>query len=242
MDYFRPVWRVVLLVVMLMSGILSLFREFLLIYFPTQVNQQSLLWNCVRIAFVVSMGIIWWQQRQAIAKLQSDLEIAKAKNSPDFELSTATTMISDGVLDYGPQQEKATLILIPTTVINHGAPSIVRKVRLSVRFGDGTEVEGLAYSPRQQFLNFPGPKGPITIPMSSSLFKRATENPIPTGGQADGHVLFRFPEGLRQKIMESEKLILEIMDHTGKEYVVNLPRSTTPVTEFLSTPRMQTNS
>lgn len=227
---------------MLMSGILSLFREFLLIYFPTQLNQRSLFWNCVRISFVVSMGIIWWQQRQAIAKLQSDLEVEKAKNSPDFEISNATVVVSNAVLDYGPQKEQGTIILIPTTVINHGAPSIVKSVRLFVKFGDGTELEGLAYSPRQAYLNFQGPKGPVSVSTSSSLFRRATENPIPTGGQADGHVLFRFPAGLMDKITEAEKLTLEITDHTSKKYILDLPKSTTPVTEFLTTPGMQSYS
>ena len=191
MGHLRSVRQVVLLVVALMSGILSLFRELLLIYLPTQFNQRSLFWNCVRISFVISMIVVWWQQHQAIAKLQSDLKIEKSKNAPDFEIFHGTVAIQNAALDYGPQTEKATTVLIPTTVINHGAPSVVRTVRLFIKFGDGTELEGLAYSPRQAYLNFPGPKGPISIATASLLFKRATENPIPTGGQADGHVIFR---------------------------------------------------
>lgn len=225
--------------VALMSGVLSILRELTLIYFPNQVNQRPLFWHCVIIAFIVSMGIIWWQQSKVIETLTSELRIERAKNTPNFEIAHGTVVISDAVLDYGPQKEGATTVLLPTTVINHGAPSIVKTICLYFENIDGKQLSGQAYMPHQEQLKFQGPKGPISIPTASSLFSRATANPIPTGGQADGFVLFRFPGGLRQKMAEADALVLEITDHTNKKYTLRISRCDTPGTDFNSTPAMQ---
>jgi len=57
-----------------MSGILSIFREFLLFMAPEKVQEKPLFWACVRIAFVVSAGMAWWLEHRTSSERFAQLE------------------------------------------------------------------------------------------------------------------------------------------------------------------------
>jgi len=63
-----PVW------IGLMSGVFSVFREIVGIYFPRIGNAESMFWSWTRITFIVSAFIVWWQMRQEIKKLAEENE------------------------------------------------------------------------------------------------------------------------------------------------------------------------
>src|SRR5712664_266762 len=69
--------QISLWVVALMSGILSLARELLLIYRGQQVQQRSLFWNCIIIAFVVSATSLWILEHQKLIATQGQLQVNK---------------------------------------------------------------------------------------------------------------------------------------------------------------------
>jgi hypothetical protein len=55
--------RIIPVVVFLMSGLLSIFRELLLIYRP-QTQPRTLFWHCTIVAFILSAGIVWWNEHK----------------------------------------------------------------------------------------------------------------------------------------------------------------------------------
>lgn len=60
----RHAITVVAFVVALMSGILSLLREFLLFQYPTKFQEPPLFWGCLRVAFGVSLVALWHEERK----------------------------------------------------------------------------------------------------------------------------------------------------------------------------------
>lgn len=60
----RHAITIVTVVVALMSGILSLLREFLLFQYPTKFQESPLFWACLRIAFGVSLLALWYEERK----------------------------------------------------------------------------------------------------------------------------------------------------------------------------------
>lgn len=72
--------RVFPIMVGLMSGLLSIFREFLLFMAPGRVQEKPLFWACVRIAFVLSAATAWWfEHRTSSARAAQLEEIERAK-------------------------------------------------------------------------------------------------------------------------------------------------------------------
>ena len=67
-GYLQYLLSMLLWGVALMSGILSIVREVLSIFFPKIVPQRSLFWNCVFIAFIISAAILWFIEHQKVEK------------------------------------------------------------------------------------------------------------------------------------------------------------------------------
>jgi hypothetical protein len=181
----------------------------------------------------------WQDQHNAAIEAKRKLE---ELTKPNFKISQGNTIISDARIVYGGNEEKATTMFIPLSVMNQGAPSVINGWKLFCKLKDGTELEGVAYLPAQAQLSFKGPKGePILIPTASSLFKKGIENPIPTGGQTSGFMMFRFPGDLSAKMTESGTVFtLRIFDISGREYNTEMPMGTgKPVTEFMTIPGVE---
>jgi hypothetical protein len=71
---FRHAFTVVALVVALMSGVLSVFREFLIFQFPTRFQEAPLFWACLRVAFGISLIYLWYEERQKRLLAEKALE------------------------------------------------------------------------------------------------------------------------------------------------------------------------
>jgi hypothetical protein len=72
--------RFIPIMIGLMSGILSIFREFLLFMAPEKVQEKPLFWASVRVAFVLSAAIAWWVEHRRSSERAAQLEeIERAK-------------------------------------------------------------------------------------------------------------------------------------------------------------------
>lgn len=72
-SYFS--WfQIVLLMVGLMSGILSLFREVYLIRNPEKTKDTNLLWRCLFIAYIISSFWLWIDEHTRAMTLQAQLD------------------------------------------------------------------------------------------------------------------------------------------------------------------------
>jgi hypothetical protein len=66
--------RAVPIMIGLMSGILSILREFLLFMAPDKVQEKPVFWASVRIAFVLSLIAAWWIEHKTSSERAARLE------------------------------------------------------------------------------------------------------------------------------------------------------------------------
>lgn len=99
--------RVVPIMVGLMSGVLSIFREFLLFMAPDKVQEKPLFWACVRIAFVLSAGIAWYLEHRTSSERAARLDqIERAK--PKIKLRQPGAVYSElTALNFSDKQGRA---------------------------------------------------------------------------------------------------------------------------------------
>jgi hypothetical protein len=86
---FRHPVTVIAVAVALMSGILSILREFLLFQYPTKFQERPLFWASVRIAFAISLIVLWYGERQKRLELDKAPERTPSLKEQTFKLSTA---------------------------------------------------------------------------------------------------------------------------------------------------------
>jgi hypothetical protein len=156
---------------------------------------------------------------QEKATLVSELAIEKDKSQPKFELGWGTSILGNDVVVRGNHKERHTHIFLPVTVLNHGAPSIIKGLRVTAKLKDGQELEGSAFIPSQPEFVFHMPDESLKFSTSASLAVRGTANPIPTGGQVDGYVFYEFPPDILKELGDPATLfILQVTDIAGNTY------------------------
>jgi hypothetical protein len=154
------------------------------------------------------------QQKESISK---ELEQEKDKSRPKFEIVVGSTIIGYSVIILpNGKREQHTHVFVPVTVYNHGAPSIIKNIRLMAEMKDGTAIEGENIIPGQKEIIFHDLNYRYSRDQALSL--RGSANPIPTGGQCDGFAEFLFPFGIREKMRQTAKMKITIYDITGNSY------------------------
>jgi hypothetical protein len=83
--------RIVLVSVVLMSGILALWREAAHLYWPEKLDQGDLFWACVRISLIISVGLLLWSLLIQIRHLQRQMDTSKPRFSGDITGAFITT-------------------------------------------------------------------------------------------------------------------------------------------------------
>ncbi len=174
----------------------------------------------------------WREERKKAIKASQDLE---SLTKPNFELAAATITTVEMNIHSGPGAGSNTMVLMPTTIYNHGAPSIVKTYSMMLRFSGTEEYKGTSTVFQQPYIVLQTPKGPIQYPTHPSLMQKAN-SPIPTGGQADGLLVFVFPPGLTTKMNQPGSFfIFQVTDINDKTYKVEIPMSSTDVMTFTPT-------
>jgi hypothetical protein len=70
-GFLGPAMAVAVLVIALLSGALSVLREFLTMYYPSKLDEKKTFWAWSRIAFVVAAVLLWTNERHKVNQLQS---------------------------------------------------------------------------------------------------------------------------------------------------------------------------
>ena len=213
-NSFRFLFKILVWAVALMSGILSILREVLAIFYPNQVPQRSIFWSCVIIAFILSAALLLFQQYKKINILAKDLDEEKDRKKPKLNAEF-------NVLAAAPagKKEEDSIIIIMATITNIGAPSIISSVNIIIKKGD-REIHGedvvLAAGP--MFLE--GEDLKITVKEEDNLVRRGISNPIPNGGALHGwHVVLVRNIQKEEIYLPSTTIIFKYMDVTGKLYL-----------------------
>src|SRR5579872_6058439 len=63
---FPSVIALLLLIVALLSGAISVARDFQMMYLPPRTNERRVLWAWVRIAFTVAMCLLLWNEHAKV--------------------------------------------------------------------------------------------------------------------------------------------------------------------------------
>jgi hypothetical protein len=208
-------FQIALLMVGLMSGFLSLFREVLLIWHPDRLKSGNLFWRCTLISFILSSAILWMLEHKSVLEKQTQLE---ALTVPHFW----------GVIDYVSVFPKdmndpqlGTIVLVVARIKNDGAPSIAEFMPLKVILKTGKEIELVAIAvPAQGVAVKPERSdGPTrAFYFSSYLPARAISQPIVTGGAATGWEWGLAQDASKADIDDPDSIVIlnftDIKNHT----------------------------
>jgi hypothetical protein len=79
MPNFRPVYRIALIVIALMSGAFSVVREVLQIINPAKYQEKSLFFACLIVACILAFALLWWDENQAKRRVEKALNDNRPK-------------------------------------------------------------------------------------------------------------------------------------------------------------------
>ena len=125
----QTIFKLLLLVVALMTGAFSLVREVLQFVDPVKYPEKSLFFACLRIACILAFAILWWQESRARAKAERELNASK----PQFALG-----LGDIVWLYRDDRD-LTVFFILANIINSGQPSVALNWKGRYRLGNSVE-------------------------------------------------------------------------------------------------------
>ncbi len=213
-DLLQYLFQILLWVVALMSGFLSLARELLLMYRGEQVQQRTLFWNCVIIAFVVSATALWVIEHRE--RLASDEKVKQLTQIASPKLSGTIESINTGERPDRPGQ---VAFMVIATVKNVGAPSIADRWDFYVTI-NGVEhftVKDLAPSGTIT-LNYP--EGPFQFRGEDALYSKSLKEPLQNGAKITGILLYHLdvPVDLAKEAVAKGAVRLTFVDITDHEY------------------------
>lgn len=110
--------QIVLLMVALMSGILSIIREYVLITKHDAIPEKKLFWTSVRVAFIISAIALWATEHHSVLNLKGDIQ---RLSKPQF------SMMVGGLYSIYRSDQGRTLVFPEVDLINGGADSSVFK-------------------------------------------------------------------------------------------------------------------
>ncbi|MFL6388688.1 MAG: hypothetical protein ACJ71U_14490 [Terriglobales bacterium] len=227
---------IVLGVVALMSGILSIVREILLIYFPAQTQQRPLFWGCVRIAFILSALLALYGAYQRGEDLQRDLNAALDRSKPSFDGELSIV----GAAPSGNKQEDAWVIML-AIVKNTGAPSIADQWSAVVHTKSGKVAKLHDVIIPNKTVGFHMPNGTeISLTTDQYLPQKAVAQSISTGGACTGFYWGVARGVTREEVLEKGSWVeLIFHDVTGKEYTLKKEMDPAHRTEFIDPRTLQ---
>ncbi len=203
MSALQYVLRIVLWAVAIMSGSLAILRESLAIFAPGRVQQRSLFWSCVIVAYVISAAVLWYvEHKKAVGN--------KPKLHAEYSLFTAAP---------GGANNEDSIITVRALITNTGAPSIVQHIRIGFRIDEKLHWGEPLPWPQDGKITLHFDAGSsLVIKKEDDLYKKCLTQPIATGGAASGVCFMRFIGVRPDKIKHGTRMVFEFQDVLKKKY------------------------
>jgi hypothetical protein len=203
-------FKVFLLMVALMSGILSIIREWALIHGSNKVDEKRLFWGCVRIAFVISSIALWGLEHSTVVDLNKRLD---ALTKPQFSTDELQVIVGEV-----PNGSVATFVI---RLNNSGAASAIAEDtwRMSATV-KGVERSGdmLMLSPTETDRCIQGFGVRRFVP-SDALYERAS-HPITTNDYRLGVLVAQFIGVSKAELLaDSTHINLSAADVNRNKYI-----------------------
>jgi hypothetical protein len=197
-------------------------------------------WAAISIFLLVGCFMAWRDQYHGALIATQETQTVQKKldelSQPKFDLFWAPPVIGEGLESERGHRYHFCDLYLQVSVLNNGAPSVIRDCKGFLRLKDGTQLEGLLWEPAEMQLKAITTRGPRSLPTGPLLLKIWGITPIPTGGRGVGYVLFRFPSGTAERFMgPGGDIILKLWDRAGKEYKLENPWSPTSTPEYVMT-------
>jgi len=150
-------------------------------------------------------------------------ETAVATNRVENTPSLIPVPEARAITDVGEEKKNSVLVVI-MTIKNLGAPSVADRFALVAETKAGS-IQGIPVPPAEvTILNDHNGAPRIKLKRSDYLPEKATNQPIPRGGEVKGFFLMYVPDVTREEIEKGRVDIKgSFEDVMGKTYVFNLP-------------------
>lgn len=194
-------------------------------------NKPVSRWLAITLALLflfVAFLKAWDDQYHAALDAQRKEKEAELKfetlTKPQFEIDTPSVIIGVGSRTINGHKIPINTISFKMSVLNHGAPSVIRSWKCFLQSKEGVVVEGIEMEDDKMHLMVNGPYGEVPISTNPSFLKTWSVTPIPTGGRGVGFLAFQFPAGTKEKMYApGGQVILKLWDMANVEYTVNVP-------------------
>jgi hypothetical protein len=213
----RALWGVLITVIAIMSGILSLVREFLQFVDPVRFPERSLFLASAQIAFLVSVGFLWWQEKHARIVAETLLD----KSKPQFELTTGDTIWQYRVT------EGLTAIYVSAGLLNRGEPSVALGWSARYLLNGASEEMELFNIATPHVIQVDDQQ--VTFTNDNLINVKTLERPLLKGQWVGGRVLCTVRGDRTAQIMAAQfRIEISCADYTGKLYKATYTPSPTP--------------
>lgn len=214
MFSYLSYFKIVLLVVAFMSGILSLFREILLIYRPEVVPERVLFWRCMWIAFIISAVTLWGIEHRDLIEANGKIE---QLTRPKFILTLGPAV------NFIQREKDVTLCFLAVQIANSGAASAVRGFK--VHYESPTLNADVQHVNLTSEVPLNTPSGPFIVG-PKELINMQT-GVITQGDFRTGRLAIVIPGNKLDEFNTGAKLTVTVWDYLGNPYKLDYVSSQT---------------
>jgi len=223
MINLKTVWGVLITGVAIMSGVLSIVREVLHFVDPAKFPERSIFFASVRVAFLVAVGVLWWQEKRARIVAETLLDRSK----PHFELS-----LGQHIWQYR-QDLDLTCFYFLTGLLNRGEPSVALSWNARYilnRHPEPMEIFQIA-SPHTIAID----DRVVTFTNENLLNVKTLERPVLKGQWIGGRMLLTLPGNRSLQLQAAQfKVELSCSDYAGTTYSAEYVPSGAPARTLLT--------
>jgi hypothetical protein len=206
-EYFSYLswFQILLLMVGLMSGVFSLFREVFLIKNPEKAKDGHLFWRCVFITFIISSVWLWVSEHQQTLALQAQLD---GLTVPSFDGYFADVITERGAV---------LIVTVDGKIWNRGAPSAIVDWKMNILLNDGTILHGNV-SPPITVLRYNMPSGG-NLTFRQENYWAKLDGPTAHNGQSSGWLTAQFHNISHEELIKRKaQIALVYTDVNRKEW------------------------
>ena len=222
-DFFSYLswFKIVLLVVAFMSGILSILREALLIN-NEKINEKKLFWRSIWVGFILSSLTLWFTEHATVVDLHSQIASLNGKldelDKP--QIQAWVDSLSSAELHTGLRERPRVDRIIVNAVIvikNLGAPSTVLPEDAFITLKNGKTIKPYVVASTGKDLVIPNRGGGITtLGAKDYLTTKAFGAPIPRGGAIYGWVEYALPREIQREDLMGGIITIHLSDINEK--------------------------
>lgn len=222
MGNLRAFWGVLITVVALMSGILSIVQEILQFVDPAKFPEKPVFFASLRVAFLVAIGLMWWQEKRARIVAETLLD----KSKPHFELQ-----LGDIVWQYRAQ-DNLTLFYLLASILNRGEQSV--SLNWKARYILNGIEEPMVFFQIIDALTVNVAQKQVTFTNENLTNIKTLESPIQKGQWVGGRILCTVPGDRSEQIKAAQyRIEVECTDYAGAKAAATYLPSPAPPRVFL---------